>query len=180
MDIVKRIYFVKPFPRPFSMMRKSSAEAEACANAFKASVIATRAEERGEHVEGELSSNASAVMNKAVNEPDTLLTKIYSDLNLHPAEGKKAIDELIGRGYARIHHISRRGRGAMYGMLEILHTADEEIAKRGIVRPKPLLKGGFLHDAYARVISKYLREKGHRHWFEKTLGDKQFDIVYEE
>ena len=65
-------------------------------------------------------------------------------------------------------------------MVEITRAAEAELKKHGISRPEPLLKGGFLHDCYGRVISKYLRAEGHRHWLEKTLGEKTFDIVYED
>ena len=77
---------------------------------FLASIQSQRPDEEPEPEPGELSPRAVIVMNKAVSEADKSLMGIYSDLGLHPAEGKRALDELLARGFVRLHRLSRKGR----------------------------------------------------------------------
>ena len=65
-------------------------------------------------------------------------------------------------------------------VVEVTELGEVETRRRGIVMAKPVLKGGFKHDVYGRWVGKWAERKSYRHWFERTLGSKQCDFVYEE
>jgi len=124
-----------------------------------------------------LSEEAVKILVKCGMEPGVLLTDIYKDLGLHPTVGKRGLDELIARGVVKVHRIPRKGRGSQYSVVEI--TDDGELGKHGIQKPKQVLKGGFKHDVYGRWLGRWAAAKGWRYWWERTLGKKTFDFVYE-
>lgn len=129
-----------------------------------------------------LSPAAANVLIKCALEPATLLLQIYAALSLHAAEGKRAVDELLARGYVRTHRLARKGRGGQPTILEVRATGVAELARRGISPAKRLIaRGGHLHDVYGRFIQAWLRAQGvTRMHFEKTLGEKAFDVLYED
>lgn len=132
--------------------------------------------------QNELSTAAANVLIKCALEPATLLLQIYAALSLHAAEGKRAVDELLARGYVKAHRLVRKGRGGQPTVLEVRPAGVEEISRRGITPAERLIaRGGYLHDVYARFIQSWLRAQGvTRMQFEKTLGEKAFDVLYED
>lgn len=105
----------------------------------------------------------------------------YQALGLHPSEGKRAVDDLLARGMVQLHRLPRKGRGGQPTVVEVLPAGLDELRKRGITpAEKKLRRGGFRHDIYARYIEQWAREAGYRCYFERTLGDKAFDVVIED
>jgi hypothetical protein len=114
-------------------------------------------------------------------EPGIPQVQLQNDLGLHPAEAKRATEDLVARGYIRLHRLVRKGRGAKPLVIEVLKSGQDELNKRGISpTPKLLKRGGFKHDVYARALVAGYRKKGLQHWIERTLGSKAFDLVYED
>lgn len=129
----------------------------------------------------ELAENSLKVLIKALLEPGLFLLAIYAALGLHPAEGKAAVTELIARGFARPHRFPRKGRGGQPQALEPLPKGIEELAKRGITPPpRKIARGGWKHDVFARWLENWARTRSFHHWFERRLGKKFFDFVYED
>lgn len=129
----------------------------------------------------ELSATSLKVLIKAALELGIWLVGMYRTLGLHPAEGKQAVDDLLARGFVRIHRLVRKGRGGQPQVLELLPRGVAELEKRGIsAAEKKVKRGGFKHDVYSRHIEKWARANGYRQvWFERTLGVKAFDLVLE-
>ena len=110
-----------------------------------------------------------------------ILTVAYKSLGLHAAQGKRALDELLAHGFVRIHRLARKGSGGQPQVLEVLPKGKEELRRRGITpAEKKIKRGGFRHDVYARYLEQWAKEKGYHYWFERTLGQKAFDFVYED
>lgn len=147
--------------------------------AFLAEIQAEKPQKREEPSPGELSQAAGNILTKAGLESGTFLMAIYDDLGLHHSEGRSAVEELLARGLIRIHRLPRIGRGGQPETLEVTDRGYEELEKRGIKRPGSVLKGGFLHDLYGRKVRQYLKQQGCRCWFEKKLGRKAFDLLFQ-
>lgn len=129
----------------------------------------------------ELPDSSLKVLVKAGLEPGIRLLGIYESLGMHPTEGKGAMDDVLARGMVRVHRLIRKGKGGQPCVVEVLPAGIAELAKRGI-KPaeKKLKRGGFLHDVYARLVEKWAKRAGYRQvWFERTLGQKAFDLVME-
>ena len=161
------------------LKRRSPDKAKQAMEMFLDSVVALKPLARRRPEPGELSEIAVKLLIKLAVEPHKFLTEVYSDLAFHPSTGKAALDELLARGFAKIHRIPRKGRGSQYAVVQITEHADGELGKRGITRPKPVLKGGFKHDVYGRRLGRWATKGHYRHWWERTLGKKTFDFVYE-
>ena len=130
---------------------------------------------------GELHENSAKALAKFGLEPQTTLMKGYADLGLHAGEGKRGIDDLLARAMVRLHKLARKGRGAMPTYVEVLGAGVEELEKRGIKPAEKVIKrGGFRHDIYGRWLKKWAMERGFQVRFERTLGPKAFDFVYED
>ncbi len=132
-------------------------------------------------VVNQLDQASLKVLTKFGLEPGTHLLEAYSALGLHPAEGKAAIDDLLARGFVKLHRLVRKGRGGQPTVVELLPAGKEELAKRGItLAEKKLKRGGFKHDVYGRYLEKWAKAQAFRYWFERTLGRKAFDFVHED
>ena len=131
--------------------------------------------------QNELSEAAAKVLIKSALEPGCWMLSIYCDLGLHPAEGKAACDDLLARGMVKIHRFIRRGRGGQPQAIEVLEAGVRELAKRGIKPSEKKLKGGWKHDVWARLAEQWAHRNGYKHVsFERTLGNKTFDLILEE
>jgi hypothetical protein len=131
--------------------------------------------------EPELAANSLKVLVKVALEIGLTLLVVYAGLGLHAAEGKRAVDDLLARGWIKLHRIARKGRGGQPEVVEVLPAGRAELVKHGITpAEKKLKRGGFKHDVYARYVEAWARELGHRYWFERVLGPKAFDFVYED
>lgn len=129
----------------------------------------------------ELSERSLKVLIKAGLEPGVFLLEAYRSLSLHPAEGKSSIDDLLARDYIKLHRLPRKGRGGQPVVVEVVQRGRQEMEKHGIAPAERRLKrGGWLHDVYARYIERWAKEKGYHVWFERMLGKKAFDMVYED
>jgi hypothetical protein len=160
------------------MRRFREEERRRSAQRLLAQVCADVLAEKPKPEAGEVSATAKNVLAVAAVEVGKPLTRLYQDLSLHPAEGKAALDELQARGLVRLHSLARTGRGGQPTTVEVLARADEELAKMGVTRPKPVLKGGFLHDVYGRRLAQWAKARGYQHWLERTLGKKCYDVLY--
>lgn len=150
--------------------------------AFLAGVTAVAAQTKAEAPrETELPQQCLNVLVKAALEPGVQALEVYKTLGQHPAEGKTSVEGLVARGMVRVHRLARKGRGGQPQVLEVLPAGVAELAKRGI-KPaeKKLKRGGFKHDVYARGLEKWAQRMGYAHWFERTLGVKAFDFVYQD
>lgn len=128
----------------------------------------------------ELRSASLNVLIKGALEIGGPLLAIYSSLSLHPAEGKAACDDLLARGYMSLLRLPK-GRGGQMVVIEPLSAGKEELVKRGIEPAKPhLRRGGFRHAVYGEYLGKWAVAQRLSHWWERTLGVKAFDFVYEE
>ena len=106
--------------------------------------------------------------------------KAMRQLGWHPAQIKKASEDLLARGYIRFHRLCRVGQGAPAQCCEILPTGFAELEKRGISPTAKLLSvGQFVHDVYGRWVANHLKEQGKKYTAERTLGVKRFDLVEE-
>lgn len=154
---------------------------QARAAVFLDGVNAVKTVKRHVPAVGELGEASLKVLIKAALEPGARLLDIYRALSLHPAEGKRAVDDLIARGLVRVHRLVRRGRGGQPQVLEVLPRGVAELEKRGISpAEKKVKRGGFKHDVYSRVVEAWAKANGARQiWFERTLGAKAFDMVLE-
>ncbi len=175
----KRLLHPKPEWPVRLLKRQSPDKAKQARDMFLASVEALKPDVKSKPEPGELSGLAVKLAVKLAIEPDKPLTQVYSDVGFHPSTGKAALDELLARGFARVHRIPRKGRGGQYAVVEITQQADGELEKRGIRRPAAVLKGGFKHDVYGRWLGRWATKRHYRHWWERTLGKKTFDFVYE-
>lgn len=145
-------------------------------NAVQAAVVKT------EVSEPELSSNAMNVLFKTAVEIGIPQLALYEALGLHPAEGKAAVDELLARNMIKLHRLARKGRGGQPVVVEVLPKGQEVLESRGMAPgEKRIKRGGFLHDVYVRIVERWAHSCGFRNmWFERTLGDKAFDFVFED
>jgi len=168
------------WPGALRLPPRSLEKQQQMAGEFLGRVEAERPVVRAEAAQGELSQGAVRLMIEAVLHPGEPLMELYTGLNLHPAEGKAALDELQARGFVWLHRLPRKGRGAWYVVPEVTARADGELRRRGIKRPEPVLKGGFKHDVYGRWEGKWAAKRHFRHWYERTFGKKTFDFVYEQ
>lgn len=127
-----------------------------------------------------LSEVSRKVLIKAALEYWQPLLAVYESLGLHGAEGKRAVDDLIARGFIRLHRLARLGRGGMPTVIEVLSDGRTELSMLGISpTPLPVRRGGFRHGLYAYFQGQWASGKGYRSCFEKTLGGKAFDFVFE-
>lgn len=144
------------------------------------SIVAVLAERCAEPTVPGLSDTSFKVLIKATTEPGTWQEAMSESLGLHPAQMKGAVNDLLARAMVKLHHLPK-GRGGQPVVLEVLAKGIEELAKRGITpAEKKLKRGGFLHDVYARYLEKWGHGMGYRWWFERVLGKKAFDCVYED
>lgn len=150
------------------------------AEAFLASVHAVKRQAESVPSTSDLTGASSSLLIKAALEPGKNLLDMYRDLGLHPAEGKAAQEDLVARGFVRVHRLVRKGRGGQPQVLEVTHEGVQALLKRGITPAPRLLKGGFCHDCYARLLARWAAERKFRISFERTLGAKSFDAVYED
>jgi hypothetical protein len=127
-----------------------------------------------------LSARALGLLVKAALEPGTTLLEMYRALGLSGGEGKSAQESLIARGLVRVRRLVRKGRGAQPQVLEITKCGKEVLGARGITPTPHVLKGGFLHDCCGRGIARWCERRSYRYSFERTLGAKCFDVVYED
>ena len=175
----KRLLHQGPNWPDISLGRRSPDEVARVKDIFMSSIVALKPVVKNKPEPGELSEVAVKLLIKLALEPWKWLTEVYSDLGLHPSTGKAGLDELLARGFAQVHRIPRKGRGGQYAVVKITHRADGELEKRGIERPKSVLKGGFKHEVYGRWLGRWATKKHYRHSWERTLGHKCFDFVYE-
>lgn len=125
-----------------------------------------------------LPPGAIALLAKVALEPETLLVSLYETLGLHPVKGKRLVTELEARGMVRPHRLPRSGRGGQPTVLEVLDPGVVELRKRDIEPAAKLIgRGGFLHDLYGRWFKRWAIERSYKCEFEKTLGQKNFDVV---
>lgn len=144
-------------------------------------VQAVRAAVKEEVSPGVLSDGALKVFVKAALEPGTQLLELYESQGLHAAQGKSAVEELVARGFVKVHRLVRKGSGALPQVLEVLQLGVDELAKRGIpCAEKRLKRGGFRHDVYARWLERWAKVQGVHYSFERVLGRKAFDFVSED
>lgn len=109
------------------------------------------------------------------------LLAIYKSLGFHPAEGKSAIDDLLARGLVRLHRIARRGRGGQPQVVELRPRGRDVLATKGITpTPWQLKRGGFVHAVYGHYVGEHFKSKDCAIWYERTLGDKAFDLVVQD
>ncbi|MFC1601762.1 hypothetical protein ACFL34_05380 [Candidatus Sumerlaeota bacterium] len=124
-----------------------------------------------------LSDAAWSILVLCVQELGLVLMQICKRLELHPATMKAAVDELIGKGFAKLHYLPRVGRGARFRVLEILPAADAEITKANLKRPALRLKGSWLHDLYGHFVRRWATQQEAKYLeFEKQVGSKVFDL----
>jgi hypothetical protein len=107
------------------------------------------------------------------------VTQRYNELGLNLAEGKKTLEELVGKGFIRLHRIPRIGRGGQYQALEILEAGKALLAEKGITVEPLVLKGGYRHSFYGRLIGRWADSQKYKYSFERKLGQKEFDLVLE-
>lgn len=111
------------------------------------------------------------------------LVAAYGAVGMHPGEGKRSVNELISRGYIRLHKLPRKGKGGQPQTAEVLKPGIAELTRRGITPAKKRIeRGGFIHELWARVLEEWTKSQGAPYWFERTLGvreKKAFDFVYE-
>ena len=149
---------------------------------FLGSVEATKAERPDSHKaeKVDLREGARRLLERATLEPQEPLTSHYGAAGLTAAKGREALDDLLGKGYVRLHHVSPRGRGGRVTLVEVLEAANSLIVKLGLQRRGRLLKGGWLHDVVGRYLENWTRARGLTHSFERTYGTKTYDMVHEE
>lgn len=150
------------------------------ADAFLATVQATQKTAEQPMQSPSLPDASLKLLIKAALEPGTYLLDMYRALGLHPAEGKGAQEDLIARGYARVHRLARKGRGGQPQVIEVTDEGAAVLADRGITPAGRLVKGGFKHDCYARLIGRWAAAQKFRVAYERTLGGKTFDLTYED
>ena len=122
---------------------------------------------------------ARRVLLKASQEFWKPLMSIYADLDLSPVRGRRAIDALSAGGLVRLRKIPRVGRGGQHTVCEVLADADPVLREAGIERPKRKLGGSWLHNLYGVYVAKWAKREGFDGIeFERTLGTKQFDLVF--
>lgn len=139
------------------------------------------AEKQSGKVSTELSEDSLKVLVKAGLEPGLFLLVIYKALNMPFATGRGAVNDLEARGMVKVHRLVRKGRGGQPHVLEVLPAGKAELEKRGISpAEKKLKRGGWLHDVYARYVERWAREQGFVCWFERVMGAKAFDFVFED
>lgn len=167
-------------PGPVVLPKLPEADEDRAREEFLGSVRAFRHEEEKAREAGGFPESARRMLLKFAMEPATFLTDAYRELGLHPDEGKRAVDELVGNGLVRLHRLPRAGRGAQYVVVEVTERALPELERAGIKKVVPVLKGGFKHDVYGRLLRKDAERNGLRCFFERTLGKKTFDVVFED
>jgi len=142
--------------------------------------VKTWVDEQGKSTSPSLSEAARLLLSFAVLRPQDSITKHYESAGLSAGKGRRALEELLTRGYVKPHKIARRGRGGQVTLVEALNSSNGLLVELGIKRPKRVLKGGWLHDVCGRCLGDWARAHGYRHWHEKTLGAKTYDFVHEE
>jgi DNA-binding MarR family transcriptional regulator len=129
---------------------------------------------------GALSPASLSVLTKVALEPLFSLSQVYKALGLHPAEGKRAVNDLEARNYVRLHRMPRKGRGGQPVIVEVLPLGADELKERGFALAQRRIKrGGFRHDWWGRQLELWARQFRYPYWFERTLGKKAFDFVYD-
>jgi len=105
---------------------------------------------------------------------------IYRKAGLSPTQGKAAMENLVAKGLIRVHRLPRAGRGAPWKTIEVLPAADVELAKAGLKRKEPPLKGSWLHSLYGYYVGRWAEGQGFKSvQFEKTYGPKTFDLAWQ-
>lgn len=150
------------------------------AEAFLAGVHAVQKAVEPVQKTGDLPNASLTLLVKAALEPGTFLLDMYRMLGLHPAEGKAAQEDLVARGFVRLHRLVRKGRGGQPQVLEVTRAGADVVVSRGMTLAPRLLKGGFKHDCYARLIGRWAGKQSMRCTYERTLGAKTFDLVLED
>lgn len=150
------------------------------AGAFLADVHAVKQYEKEKAKSSDLPGGSLNLLIKAGLEPGKNLLDMYDALGLHPAEGKAAQEDLVARGFVRVQRLVRKGRGGQPQVLEVTKEGEAVLAARGISLAPRVVKGGFKHDCYARLIAEWAVRRMWRHTFERTLGEKTFDLVLED
>lgn len=112
------------------------------------------------------------------------LTALYTDLNISPTAGKRAVDLLIARNLIRLVPVSRKGRGGRPVIIAILLAGKAELDQRGIEIDRGPLKGGAKHSFFGLSAGRRCKAQGFPYWYERTLNDgatsKQFDLVFQD
>jgi hypothetical protein len=126
-----------------------------------------------------LGKNERRLMLEAVRDPMASLKALYAASNLHPREGRQALDTLIAQSFARVHKLVRAGSGGQPSFLEILPAGNPFLAPAGLTPPSAVLKGSWKHNLYGLFAGKWAEAQGYRDiQFERTYGGKTFDLAF--
>lgn len=170
--------------RELLMRHMSERERRRRAEGFLKSVIAIRepVEEKKKDTGGvdEVSENSVYLVIEAARHPEKTLLELYEGAALHPAEGKRALDDLRARGMIWLHRLARKGRGGQPWAVQVIGKGLEELKKRGIAPTELEGKGSWKHRIYVRHIGNWRKKKGDRFFAERKLGVKTFDGVSED
>ena len=127
-----------------------------------------------------LSADARAMLCIAAISLGDEVMEMYRKADKAPTQGKAIIDNLAAKGYARIHRLPRASRGAPWKTIEVLPVADVELAKAGLKRKEPPLKGSWRHGLYGYYAGRWAEARGFKSiQFEKTFGPKTFDLAWQ-
>ncbi len=143
--------------------------------------VLKKSEDKVEARTDELPDSSLRMLVKADGEPAKTLTQMYKELGLSAEEGLKTKEDLQARGYVRERAMARKGSGAQIKVLEVLQRGQVELRVRGYV-PHPKIVGrgrDWKHTiGYPAWIKRWCEERGYQVWFEKKIGEKDFDAVY--
>ena len=128
----------------------------------------------------ELAQESLLLLIEAARHPEPTLLEHYDSVGMHGAAGRRATDDLRARNMIRLLRLVRKGRGGQPTVVEVLEAGLKELMKRGIKPAPRVVKGGFKHEVYARLIARNERAQGKKTWFEKWFGNQSSDVLSED
>jgi len=126
----------------------------------------------------ELDQKALHVLIEVARHPAESMLQHYSRAELHPSQGTRAVQRLVGRKMIRVICLVRVGSGARPRVAYLLKPGLDELSKRGIEPvAKAVGRGGPEHDVYARIIGSLEQSRGSKVSYEQWFGNKSFDVL---
>jgi hypothetical protein len=101
---------------------------------------------------------------------------IYQQMGVSRAQGRRIVKPLISMGLIIIHSLPTGRRGGRLSLPEITDCGWQILVEKGISRPRPKTKGGFMHELAARLIEACEKGQSRTVRFEIDVGGRRLDV----
>jgi hypothetical protein len=123
-----------------------------------------------------LSSEARRLLVLAVPVVPVFATRLYEQAGISRVQGSALLHQLEASGLMKLNGAPTGRRGGDYLLPEITAAGWKLLETWGISPPKPITKGGWLHNGLATAIGEIGRRQGQKVAYEVSYGDVCLDV----